>query len=61
MYVPLAANTNQTTEGTVTSSLSVNVLNTTATIGELICSSLFKLDYIRQRLYNKYSRDGGKT
>ena len=34
MYVPLAANTNQTTEGTVGSSLSVNVLNTTATIGE---------------------------
>ena len=34
MYVPLAANTNQTTEGQVGSSLSVNVLNTTATIGE---------------------------
>ena len=34
MYVPLAANTNQTTEGTVGSSLSVSVLNTTATIGE---------------------------
>ena len=34
MYVPLAANTNQTTEGTVGSSISVNVLNTTATIGE---------------------------
>ena len=34
MYVPLAANTNQTTEGTVGSSLSVNVLTTTATIGE---------------------------
>ena len=36
MYVPLAALTTQTTEGTVGSSLSVNVLNTTATIGELI-------------------------
>ena len=36
MYVPLAANTSSTTEGTVGSSLSVNVLNTTATIGELI-------------------------
>ena len=34
MYVPLAANTSQTTEGAVGSSLSVNVLNTTATIGE---------------------------
>jgi len=34
MYVPLAANTNQTTEGTVGSSLSVSVLTTTATIGE---------------------------
>ena len=34
MYVPLAANTSSTTEGTVGSSLSVNVLNTTATIGE---------------------------
>lgn len=34
MYVPLAANTSQTTEGTVGSSLSVSVLNTTATIGE---------------------------
>jgi hypothetical protein len=32
MYVPLAANTNQTTEGTVGSSLSV--MTTTATIGE---------------------------
>ena len=32
MYVPLAANTNQTTEGTVGSSLSVSVLTTTATI-----------------------------
>jgi len=34
MYVPLAANTNQTNEGTVGSSLSVSVLTTTATIGE---------------------------
>src|SRR5216684_2348901 len=34
MYVPLAANVNQTTEGTVGSSLSVSVLTTTATIGE---------------------------
>lgn len=34
MYVPLAANTSQTSEGTVGSSLSVSVLNTTATIGE---------------------------
>ena len=34
MYVPLAANTNQTTEGTVGSSLSVSVLTTTATIVE---------------------------
>jgi hypothetical protein len=34
MYVPLAANTNQTTEGTVGSSLSISVLTTTATIGE---------------------------
>ena len=61
MYVPLAANTVQTTEGTVGSSLSVSVLTNTATIGELIVSSPFKLDYIRQRLYNDYSRDGGKT
>jgi hypothetical protein len=34
MYVPMAANTVQTTEGTVGSSLTVSVLNTTATIGE---------------------------
>ena len=34
MYVPLAANVTQTTEGTVGSSLTVNVLTTTATIGE---------------------------
>jgi len=34
MYVPLAANVAQTTEGTVGSSLSVSVLTTTATIGE---------------------------
>lgn len=34
MYVPLAANTAQTTEGTVGSSLAVSVLTTTATIGE---------------------------
>jgi hypothetical protein len=34
MYVPLAAVTTQTTEGTVGSSLSVNILTTTATIGE---------------------------
>jgi hypothetical protein len=34
MYVPLAANTTQTTEGTVGSSLSVNVLTNTSTIGE---------------------------
>jgi len=56
MYVPLAANTTQTTEGTVGSSLSVSVLNTTATIGELICSSLFKFDYIRQRLFEQRRR-----
>ena len=36
MYVPLAANTTQTTEGTVGSGIAVNVLTTTATIGELI-------------------------
>jgi len=34
MYVPLAANTSQTTEGTVGSGVSVSVLNTSATIGE---------------------------
>jgi hypothetical protein len=34
MYVPLAANTTQTTEGNPGSSLSVSVLTTTATIGE---------------------------
>ena len=34
MYVPLAANTAQTTEGTVGSSITVSVLNTSATIGE---------------------------
>lgn len=34
MYVPMAANVNQTTEGTVGSSLAVSVLTTTATIGE---------------------------
>ena len=34
MYVPLAANTSQTLEGTVGSSITVSVLNTTATIGE---------------------------
>lgn len=34
MYVPLAANTSQTTEGTVGTSLQVSVLTTTATIGE---------------------------
>jgi hypothetical protein len=34
MYVPLAANTSQTTEGTVGNSIAVSVLNTTATIGE---------------------------
>lgn len=34
MYVPLAANVAQTTEGTVGNSIAVSVLNTTATIGE---------------------------
>jgi N4-gp56 family major capsid protein len=34
MYVPLAANTTQATEGTVGTSLSVSVLSNTATIGE---------------------------
>lgn len=34
MYIPLAANVAQTTEGTVGSSIAVSVLNTTATIGE---------------------------
>jgi hypothetical protein len=34
MYVPLAANTSQTTEGTVGTSIAVSVLTTTATIGE---------------------------
>lgn len=34
MYVPLAANTAQTSEGTVGTSLQVSVLTTTATIGE---------------------------
>lgn len=33
MYVPFAANTSATTEGTVGSSITVNVLSTTATIG----------------------------
>jgi len=35
MYVPLAANTTQTTEGTVGSGIGVQVLTTTATIGRL--------------------------
>ena len=35
MYVPMAANTSQTLEGTVGSSITVSVLNTTATIGRL--------------------------
>lgn len=34
MYVPLPANTTQTTEGTVGNSITVSVLTTTATIGE---------------------------
>jgi hypothetical protein len=34
MYVPFAANTTQTTEGTVGNGISINVLTTTATIGE---------------------------
>lgn len=34
MYVPLAANTTQTTEGTVGTSIAISVLNSTATIGE---------------------------
>ena len=34
MYVPLPANTSQTVEGTVGTSITVSVLNTTATIGE---------------------------
>jgi hypothetical protein len=34
MYVPLAANQTQTTEGTVGTSIQISVLNTTATIGE---------------------------
>jgi hypothetical protein len=34
MYVPLTALTTQTSEGTVGSGVSVNVLTTTATIGE---------------------------
>jgi hypothetical protein len=34
MYVPLAANSSQTTEGSVGNSISVSVLTTTATIGE---------------------------
>jgi hypothetical protein len=36
MYVPLAANTTQATEGTVGTGISVSVLTNTATIGELI-------------------------
>ena len=35
MYVPMAANTTQATEGTVGTGLAISVLNTTATIGEL--------------------------
>ena len=35
MYVPLAANTTQTTEGTVGEGIVVQVLTTTATIGRL--------------------------
>lgn len=34
MYIPMAANTSQTTEGTVGSGVTVSVLNTSATIGE---------------------------
>ena len=34
MYVPFAANTVQTTEGTVGAGIAINVLTTTATIGE---------------------------
>lgn len=34
MYVPLAANTSQTTEGTIGAGISVSVLTTAATIGE---------------------------
>ncbi len=34
MYVPFAANTTQVTEGTVGTSVTAAVLNTTATIGE---------------------------
>ena len=34
MYVPLAANTSTTVEGTVGTSIPVSVLNTTAVIGE---------------------------
>lgn len=37
MYVPLAANVTQTTEGAVGTSIQVSVLTTTATIGRLIC------------------------
>jgi hypothetical protein len=53
MYVPLAANTSQTTEGTVGAGVSVSVLNTSATIGEYAKESVIgvpKLDYIRQSL-----------
>jgi hypothetical protein len=34
MYVPMAANVTQTTEGSVGTAIQVSVLSTTATIGE---------------------------
>ena len=41
MYVPLAANTSTTTEGTVGTSIPVSVLNTTAVIGEYAKAKAF--------------------
>ena len=45
MYVPLVANTTQTLEGTVGAGIAVQVLTTTATIGEYA-------DYARQNWRN---------
>jgi hypothetical protein len=37
MYVPMAANVTQTSEGTVGTAIQVSVLSTTATIGRHTC------------------------
>ena len=52
MYVPLAANQAQTTEGSVGNSITVNVLQTTATIGEYADYANFSSLSLATAIYN---------